>query len=161
MQNKVLRKLKLRLNPIGYKNTSEIETLLDINNKTQRKEFRPKIEFKIRELQTFENRRDDVSAELARVKDLLRKKQLEVDRVLAEVAAEKLNEAALRQGVESRFEDALQRYGKLELEAHNLTKAYSEQRQNNKLALELEQKRREKIDKEIAESVDHLKGTSY
>ena len=60
MHNRTLKRLKTKLNPMGYKNNSEIVTLLDINVSKSKKEFKPKIETQIKDLQLFENRRDSV-----------------------------------------------------------------------------------------------------
>lgn len=118
--------MKLRLNPIGYKYTMEIEHLLEANNKTMKKEFRPKIETQIRELQTFESRRDSVFEELRRKKEELAEKKKELARTQAESAQAKANETEITRGVNDKLDETLGRYGKLDQELHHVVKLQNE-----------------------------------
>lgn len=118
--------MKLRLNPIGYKYTTEIEHLLDANNKAMKKDFRPKIENQIKELQTFESRRDSVFEELRRKKEELADKRRELARTQAESAQAKASETEITKGVNDKLDETLGRYAKLEQELHQITKLQNE-----------------------------------
>ena len=120
-QNKSLKRMKLRLNPIGYKYTQEIEKILELNNKKTKKEFKPRIENKIRELQTFEDRRESVFEELERKKAELSEKKKELDLAKAEASKLKESEQKRTKAINTLFMEALSRYAKFEHESHNLT----------------------------------------
>lgn len=154
LQNKTLKRMKLRLNPIGYKYQAEIETLLALNNKNQQKQFMPKMETQIRDLQQYEDKKESVFEELERRKEELAQKKKENARAQIEANKVKAEEAAQSQKIEAIHEEALNRFGKLENENYNLIKAYNEQKQAHNLALISEQKRLEKLDKEIKELIE-------
>lgn len=126
LSNKVIRKMRLRLNPIGYKYTSEIESLLEANNKAYKKKTTPNLHQKIDELQTFEIRRDSVNDELDRKKNELKEKRKDLDMTLKQVKHEKDVELRLTQAVDDRLEAILEKNRQVEQESHALAKAINE-----------------------------------
>lgn len=124
--NKVIRKMRLRLNPIGYKYTSEIESLLAANNKAYKKKTTPTLHHEIEELQTFEMRRDSINEELERKKDELREKRRDLDDTMADIAKEKKLETDMTKTVDNRLEAVLERNRAVEQETHNLVKVMNE-----------------------------------
>lgn len=126
LKNKVIRKIKLRLNPIGFKYTSEIESLLARNNKTLKKETTPNLQVAIKQLQTFEQRRDSVNEELARKKEELRLKRIDLEETLQQVERTKKVELQDSLNVEAKLEEVLAQDRRIESESHNLTKLFNE-----------------------------------
>ena len=126
LHNKVLKRIRLKLNPIGFKYTSEIENLLELNNKARKKEFKPQLEHKIKELQTFEKRRDPVNEHLESKKDDLKMKRIELKDVLKAVEKEKNEELEETKSVENRLEDVFKECNKLEYEYNQMIKTFNE-----------------------------------
>jgi DNA repair exonuclease SbcCD ATPase subunit len=126
LQNKVFKRLKLKLNPVGYKYLSEIEHILESNQNTLKKTFKPEIEQKIKQLQIFEEKRDSVLEELENKKKELEKRKKEFRTAFELYEKAKAEELAVTQGVEKELDQCMKRFNKLEEESHYLARDFAE-----------------------------------
>lgn len=158
LNNKTIKRIRLRLNPIGYKYMQEIEKLLDMNTKSQKKDFKPTIEGKIKELQIFETKRDSVFLEMERLEDVLRQKRVELEQTKRHTQAEKDKETTVTKEFEKDAEVAVTYFNKLEEESHNIGKQNVELRNNHRNNVEIAQRHKEICDKDIQDLLGAIEG---
>lgn len=160
LNNKVMKRIRLRLNPIGYKYMQEIEKLLEMNTKSQKRDFKPNIEGKIKELQIFETKRDSVFLEMERLEEQLAQKKVELEHTKRQTQAAKDKETAVTKDYERQVEEAITYFNKLEEESHNIGKRNNEFRSNHRTNMDIAQRQKETCEKEVQELLASIEGTS-